>query len=95
MELWVCRGRNCPRLHLRAITFFGLGLWTPQEQVGLAHKLLGPTIAPQNPAIRLLGWKGGFWKTQVFNMAYLIQPCINVCGFPLVQETRRFTRYSL
>ena len=28
-------------------------------------------------------------------MAYLIQPCINVGGFPPVQEARRFTRNSL
>ena len=53
-ELWVGRGLNCPRLRLWAIfgliffelwaiTFFGLGLWTLHEQVGLAHKLSGPT----------------------------------------------------
>uniref|UniRef100_A0A7N2L0S6 Exostosin GT47 domain-containing protein n=1 Tax=Quercus lobata TaxID=97700 RepID=A0A7N2L0S6_QUELO len=45
-----------------AITLLGLGLRIFQEQLGLALKLLGPTIAPQNPATRLLGWKGGFWK---------------------------------
>ena len=28
---------------LWAITFFGLGLWTLHEQVGLAHKLFGAT----------------------------------------------------
>ena len=61
MELWVCQGLNYPRLHLRAITFFCLGLWAPHEQVGLAHKLLGPTIAPQNPAVQHPGWSGGFW----------------------------------
>ena len=46
---------------LWAITFFGLDLWTLYEQVGLAYKLLGPTIAHHNPAVQHLGWKGGFW----------------------------------
>ena len=33
----------------------------PNVKMGQGHKLLDPTIAPQNPAIRPLGQRGGFW----------------------------------
>ena len=48
-----------------AIPFLGSGLG-PQCKNGSGpqiigpHKLLGPTIAPQNPAVRPLGRRGGF-----------------------------------
>ena len=32
----------------------------PNVKMGQGHKLLGPTIAPQNPAVRPLGRRGGF-----------------------------------
>ena len=35
------------------------GPWALVER-GPSHKFSGPTIAPQNPAIQLLGWIGGF-----------------------------------
>jgi len=63
--------------------------------MGLVHELLGPTIAPQNPSIRLPGWEGGFWQTRALNVAYLVQPRIYVSGFPPVQEVSRFSRDSV
>ena len=60
----------------------------------LAQKLLGPTIAPQNPAVRPLGWRGGFWQYQAFIMAHLIQPFINAGGSPSAQEMYRSMRHS-
>ena len=33
----------------------------PNVKMGQSHKLLDPTIAPQNPAVRPLGRRGGFW----------------------------------
>ena len=42
------------------ITFLGLGLGS-KYKMGQSHKLLNPTIALQNPAVRPLGRKGGFW----------------------------------
>ena len=62
--------------------------------MGLAHKLLGPTIAPQNPSIRLPGWKGGFWQTRALNMAHLVQPRIYVSGFPPVRKLAGFQGIS-
>ena len=50
--------------------------------MGLVHELLGPTIAPQNPSIRIPGWKGGFWQTRALHMAHLVGPRIYVSGFP-------------
>ena len=29
----------------------------------------GPTIAPQNPAVRILGRRGGFWRSRAYIMA--------------------------
>ena len=65
-----------------ATVLLGLGLRILQGQMGLIHKLLDPTIAPQNPSIRLPGWKGGFWQTRALNMAHLVWPRIYVSGFP-------------
>ena len=39
--------------------FLGVGLRLDMKWVGLA-KSFGPTIAPQNPAVRTLGRGGGF-----------------------------------
>jgi len=78
-----------------ATALLGLGLRIFQEQSGLVLKLLGPTIAPQNPSIRLPGWKGGFWQTRALNTVCLVQPRIYVSGFPPVQEVSRFSRDSV
>ena len=40
--------------------FLGMGLGLSIKQVRTV-KFLGPTIALQNPAVRLLGRRGGFW----------------------------------
>ena len=40
------------------------GPWVLMES-GPGHKFSGPTIAPQNPAVRILGRIGGFWWHQV------------------------------
>ena len=65
----VCQEQDCPRQRLLTVwtffirprTFFllgvGLGLDTEWAEVA---KFFGPTITPQNPAIRLLGQGGGF-----------------------------------
>ena len=70
-RLWTSRGLNRPRLYpnamlylhysVWAITFLGLGLWAPTNKWSWPKILLGPTTAPQNPTVRPLGWRGGFW----------------------------------
>ena len=42
------------------ITFLGLGLGS-KYKMGQGHKLLNPTIVPQNPTVRPLDRRGGFW----------------------------------
>ena len=46
---------------------FGMGLRLDMKWAGVT-RFLGPTIAPQNPAIRLLGWRWGFWYPRAFIM---------------------------
>ena len=45
----------CPRLYPFSARTLG-----PNVKVGQGHKLLGPTIAPQNLAAPPLGRRGGF-----------------------------------
>ena len=71
----ICRGQNYPQLCLKTTWTFitrprlypsstrALG---PNVKMGQDHKLLGPTIAPQNPAIRPLSRRGGFWRCLAF-----------------------------
>ena len=53
-------------LRLFDLSLFVLGKFPPRHRPwalverGPDHKFSGPTIAPQNPAIRLLGRIGGF-----------------------------------
>ena len=63
LEVLECRGQGHPRLFhstLRPFPFV-LGKYPPRHgpwaliECGPDHKFPGPTIAPQNPAIRLLG----------------------------------------
>src|SRR6266568_3385110 len=71
MGLWVCRGLNCPRLYPKAFLCFillslghsppRLGLLDSPRVNGLGPLTIGPHNSPQNPAVRPLGWKGGFW----------------------------------
>ena len=65
----VCREQDCPRQRLLAVRTFsfvighffllGVGLELDMRWAGVT-RFFGPIIAPQNPAIRLLGWRGGF-----------------------------------
>ena len=71
----ICRGQNYPRLCLKTTWTFithprlypsstrALG---PNVKMGQDHKLLGPTIAPQNPTVRPLSQRGGFWQCLAF-----------------------------
>ena len=45
-----------------------VGLGLNMRWVGVV-KIFDPTIAPQNPAVRFLGRKGGFWCPRPFIMA--------------------------
>ena len=45
---------------LRHFPLLGAGLGPNTKWTGFA-KFFGPTIAPQNPAVWLLGRRGGFW----------------------------------
>ena len=45
-----------------------VGLGVDMKWAGVA-KFFGPTITPQNPAIRLLGREGGFWCPRAYVMA--------------------------
>ena len=46
-------------LTLGRFLFLDVGLGLDMKWAGLA-KSFGPTITPQNPVVRLLGWRGGF-----------------------------------
>ena len=57
--------------------FPGLGPW-PNVDVDMdLFGLLPPIITPQNPAVRLLGRRGGFWWRRAYVMACQILPSIN------------------
>ena len=65
-EDWIvlgCIPILCLYLHYSvwAITFLGLGLWALTNKWSWPKILLGPTTAPQKPAVRPFGWRGGFW----------------------------------
>ena len=84
---WICWGQNHPRLCLKTVwTFithprlYPSSAWAlgPNVKMGQGHKLLGPTIAPQNPAVRPLDRRGGFWWCQAFITVHLALPFINV-----------------
>ena len=73
--LRICRGQNYPRLCLKTTWTFithprlypssarALG---PNVKMGQDHKLLGPIIALQNPTVRPLSRRGGFWRCLAF-----------------------------
>ena len=74
----VCRGQGRPRQYI-------LEVWVPfvhpqaflpprhrpwaWYEMGRTPRSFGPTIAPQNPAARLLGRGGGFWCSRAYIMA--------------------------
>ena len=65
----VCREQDCPRQCLLTVRTFSfvlghfflldVGLGLNMRWAGVT-RFFGPTIAPQNPTVRLLGWRGGF-----------------------------------
>ena len=62
---------------------FSMGLGLSIKWAGVV-KFFGPTIAPQNPAVRLLGGRGGFWCPRAFIMACQVLPSISARAFSLV-----------
>ena len=62
--------------------------------MGQGHKLLDPTIAPQNLAVRPLGRRGGFYNCYAFIAVCLDLLFINVGVSSSIQETYRTTRHS-
>ena len=78
LKSWSAEDRvilGCSPRHF-GLSPFVLGKYPPQHgpraliKRGLDHKFPGPTIAPQNPAIRLLGQIGGFWWHRISVNAY-------------------------
>ena len=61
---------------------FGLSV----KWAGVA-KFFDPTIAPQNPALWLLGRREGFWCPRAFIMACQVLSSISARAFSLVQGT--------
>ena len=45
-----------------------LGPWAYYPKWAGVPRSFGPTIAPQNPAVRNLGRGGGFWRSRAYNM---------------------------
>ena len=44
-----------------------LGPWAYHSKWARVLRSFGPTIAPQNPAVRILGRGGGFWRSRTYN----------------------------
>ena len=62
----------------------GVGLGPDMKWAGVA-KSFGPTIAPQNPAVRLLGRKGRFWCPRALVMASRVLFPVSVRAFSPAQ----------
>ena len=60
----------------------GVGLGLNIKRAGTV-KFLGPIIAPQNPAVWLLGRRGGFWCPRAFIMVCQVLSSINTEAFSL------------
>ena len=69
----------------------GLGLCIKWAEV---TEFFDPTIAPQNPAVRLRERKGWFWCPQAFVMACQVLSSISARAFSLVQGTFLTLRYT-
>ena len=77
---------------------WGVFPWTgPLAQCGHWHGppgLLPLTIAPQNPAVRLLRWTGGFWWHRASVLTCQILPSINAKASSLAWDTFLAVRHS-
>ena len=71
----------------------GVGLGLSVKWAGVA-KFFDPTIAPQNPAIRLLRRRRGFWCPRPFIMTCQVLSSINIKAFSLVQGMFLVLRYT-
>ena len=81
----VCRGQGRPRQYILAIWILFVRPQTflpprhepwARYEMGRVPKSFGPTIAPQNPAVRLLGRGGGFWCSRAYVRAdRVLFPC--------------------
>ena len=66
--------------------FLGMGLGLSIKWAGVVE-FFNPTIAPQNPAIQLLGRRWGFWYPRALIMACQVLSFISARAFSLVQGT--------
>ena len=71
----------------------GVGLGLDMKWTEVA-KLFGPTIAPQNPAVRLIGRGGGFWYPQAYVTAGWVLSSVSARAFSLAQGTLLALRYT-
>ena len=68
------------------IFLLGMGLGPNMKWAGVA-KFFGPTIAPQNPAVRLLRRGGGFWYPQAYITAGWVLSPVSTRASSLAQGT--------
>ena len=77
---------------LRRFSLLGLGLGLDIKWAGVPRSF-GLTIAPQNPAVRLLRWKGGFWCPWGTLPACQVLSSISVRAFSFAYDTFLALRY--
>ena len=73
--------------------FLNVGLGLSIKLAGVA-KFFDPIIVPQNPAVRLLRRRGGFWCPRAFIMACQVLSSVNARVFSLVQGTFLVLQYT-
>ena len=71
----------------------GVGLGLDMKWAGVT-KFFGPTIAPQNPAVQLLGRGGGFWCPQAYVMAGRVLSFVSARASSPAQGTLLVLRYT-
>ena len=62
----------------------GVGFGLSMRWAGVV-KFFDPTITPQNPAVRLLRWRGGFWCPRAFILACQVLSSASARASSLVQ----------
>ena len=83
-----------PSLFILGHSFLlGVGLGLSMRWVRVV-KFFDPTIAPQNPVVRLLGRRGGFWCPWAFIMACQVLSSVNARASSLVQGLSLVLRYT-
>ena len=66
----------------------------PAQILTWASRFYTPTIAPQNPVVRLLGRRGGFWCRRAYVMACQVLSFINVRASSFARDTFLVVRHS-